>query len=207
MKTFAFLAFAAVASALELEDNYLAQVDVMDTDANGVTHPADSPLDRTASTKAVGKVSYQIFFDKKAEDKVQTTVPDKYCGDSFDEDIHMCCFKFEIYQPFQSLTGTDRYGMTVQHNCAPISEPTYGIQFHGFEFAVDGNSGLADASRHDYSLSATDNAGNYAMTGDTVTFQLNNIGSGLSSGDFNSFSYFWGASTFANGNDAETDDW
>ena len=105
MKTFFALALAGIASALELEDAYLyAEVD--QSVVNGVTHPADSPLDIPSSTKTQGKVGYQVFFDKIVEGTVKTTDDAVSCGSNFDSDIHMCCFRFDISQPFASTTTT-----------------------------------------------------------------------------------------------------
>jgi hypothetical protein len=187
MKTFFAIALAGIASALELEDNYLAQVTET---VDGVTHPADSPLDRTHSTKTTGKVSYQVFFDKEVtNNRLAANDAGLSCGASFDANIHMCCFKFDIYQPFIDLT--QRYAMTVQHNCRPFVNADYNIDFEGFSFAVDGQGSSSD---HTYDIAHADHSNTFDLTSDVVSFQLNNIGTTES--DFKHFSYFWSADTF-----------
>jgi hypothetical protein len=194
MKTFFAITLARLAASLELADNYLAQVE--QTTVNGVTHPADSPLDLTHSSKTTGKVSYQIFFDKEVTaSRLAASDADLSCGENFDADIHMCCFKFNVYQPFVSSTTTTRYAMTVQQNCPPFVNSEYNIDFEGFSFIVDGKGSSHD---HTYSLAHEDNAGTYSVEAGTnkVSFELNNVGSTL--GGFKHFSYFWAAHTWDN---------
>ena len=75
---------------------------------NGVTHPADTPVDIDASSKVVLKVGYSVFFDKHVdankEAKDSTTTPATFCGGNFNAFVHMCCFKFSVDQPFSSQT-------------------------------------------------------------------------------------------------------
>ena len=191
MKLFATLALAGLASALELEQNYLAQVAEVDGD---VTHPDDGTdpntptiLDRTASTKKIGKLSYQVFFDNEVDGMDSPFPEGEACGASFDGLKHVCCFRWTVWQPFLATTGTERYATHVAHNCPVIND--YGADFEHFAFTVSGEGSSSD---HDYTLVHWEVRDNAVRTGDEFAFQLNNF----SHASHNHMAIFWAIDTF-----------
>jgi len=160
MKLFATLALAGLASALELEQNYLAQVAEIDQD--GVVHPDDGDdpntptiLDREHSEKKIGRLSYQIFFDNIVNAEAAIGAPsseDSSCGAAFVAGKHICCYKWEVTQPFLATTGTERYATYVSHNCEGISAADHPWLESGFDSLNFSVSGAGESSDAEYDL-------------------------------------------------------
>lgn len=89
-------------------------------------------LDRAASTKEAGVVSYQLFFDAKV-DAIVTTEPavaeGGYSNGLYDTDTHLCAFRFRWEKPF---VASDRYMIAVTHDCPTDLTPNIG----GFKFVI-----------------------------------------------------------------------
>jgi hypothetical protein len=88
-------------------------------------------LDRAASTKDAGIVSYQLFFDAKV-DAIVTKLPavGDYTNGLYDTDTHLCAFRFRWSKPFDGQS--DRYMIAVTHDCPTELIPNIG----GFKFVI-----------------------------------------------------------------------
>ena len=126
------------ASPAPIERTILAQTDAAQTaeTADGVTHPDTrgvdvTILDREASTKTAGIVSYQLFFDAKV-DAIQTKVPadPNFTNGLYDTDTHICAFRFRWEKPL--APATERYMIAVTHDCPDGLTPPIG----GFKFII-----------------------------------------------------------------------
>jgi len=193
MKFFTALSFATLSQALQLDETLLAQLGTSET-IGDVTHPdidgqEATILDRVRSTKKLGKLSYQLFFDGFVSDSlVQTNNDDINCGGTFVEGPHMCCFKFQLHQPFKAATTTTRWSLFVQHNC-PVIDLEYA-EFFGLAFTLDGG---VSAPTHDYTLTATANDGEAIYLDDgKISIELNNA----EHADHSSFAVYWNQGAF-----------
>jgi len=202
MKLFATLALAGLASALELEQNYLAQV--AETDADGVVHPDDGTdpstptiLDREHSEKKIGRLSYQIFFDNIVNAKDAIGAPsaeDSSCGASFVVGKHICCYKWEVTQPFLQTTGTERHATYVSHNCEGISADDHAWLESGFDslaFSVSGNGESADDEYDLTNWSQRENTGR----GEDGSYNFSLESQVADASNF--FAIFWSIDTFS----------
>lgn len=100
-----------------------------------VTHPDTrgtdvTILDRAASSKTAGVVSYQLFFDAVV-DAIVTKEPavGDFTNGLYDEDTHVCAFRFRWNTP---LTSSSRYMIAVTHDCETTLTPPIG----GFRFII-----------------------------------------------------------------------
>jgi len=201
MKLFAVLALAGIASALELEQNYLAQV--AEVDADGVVHPDDGNdpttptiLDRAHSEKKIGRLSYQIFFDNvvNGEDVIGAASSDEgACGAEFVEGKHICCYQVRVLQPFLETTTTERYATYVSHNCEGLSAgdfPWLTSSFDHLEFSI---SGAGSSEDREYDL--TNWAKRESISFDEGSYSFS-LGSQTTSAD-EFAAIFWSIDTFS----------
>lgn len=195
MKLFATLALAGLASALELEQNYMfAQQDV--THEGQVTHPDSDDgtnptiLDRDNSTKKIGRLSYQIFFDNVVAD-----VTHGDCGADFVEGKHICCYKHQIDQPFLATTTTERFATYTTQNCPSISGYSFVDDFTRLSFALGGGVETSEEDRA-YDLTNWARKDDIIYAGGAYNFIIDNGSEDVSA-------IFWSIGTF----DRDGDSW
>lgn len=171
-----------------------AQVAAEETDAEGVTHPDDreteSPiLDRQASDKLNGLVSYQRFLDhrvnslktKYEEGDEAGNFTDYPENGLYNPNTHVCAFRFRWEQPFTPYT--ERYMIAVTHDCPdgltpPIAGFRFIISLAGYDILAEGNRALVNSLFRDKfnphpSTPVNDGLLTSDGTDSTITFELN----------------------------------
>ena len=91
-------------------------------------------VDPDASTKTVGRIQWQPFYDRYIDGLYASTVN---TPSGFDDERHICYWQWTVEQPFLGLDS--RYSIAVVHNCPidiicsiafdlQVSKPTQGVE-------------------------------------------------------------------------------
>ena len=162
------------------------------TTVGDVGHPDDreteSPiLDRNASDKLNGLVSYQRFLDHRVNALKTAYAADEEGADFvaypenglYNTSTHVCAYRFRWTQPFSLYT--DRYLIAVTHDCPDGLVPAIGgfkfvITLAGYDLVADGTALVNDIYRSHYNphpeVAVNDGLISVEAGDSTISFEL-----------------------------------